>query len=498
MILRATDLEVNYGGVCALTGVSFVLASGDVLGIMGPNGAGKTTLVDAVTGRRRADRGKIEFRGRDVTGSSLEANGRRGLVRTFQEAQLPPELTALDYLQLGRGAGAREWVLPNLLPNGAARRADRVAAEAWLEGHGLGDRASRRCAELAAGEQKLLHLLRAMWRNPDGVLLLDEPTAGLGADQVVLVARLIREYVDRGNAVAVVSHDQEFVTAIAKRVLHLSFGKGQLFERSEFARFVKDAEAARSWRRERFRPPVTGGAEVLAAENLTVAGPTGRLVDGVSFALGEGDILGIVGPNGAGKSSLLKAVLNAPPGRTGTLRLRGRAIEHLPSYAVARAGVGVVLQSARVPARLTVEASLQLAWESGERHPSGDAALRRAVWHDVRGPDDLLARFPLLARRRGVASGLLSGGEKMLLAVGMGVARRPLALLLDEPSTGLQDLLLRELLGWLAVLAGRGLAAAVIEQDVEALATISTCGISLDRGRVTRRWTGPVASTNHP
>ena len=425
-LLTVRDLRKTYGGVEALKGISFHLHAGEVLGIMGPNGSGKTTLIDVISGRQHPDGGCVTLRGRDITGSSLESNGRRGLVRTFQDTMLPPDLKVVDYLLLGRTAKAFERVLPNLIPwwGQWEQKVNYTAAIEWLDFHGLAGRYGCRCCELSAGEQKLLHILRALWRDPDAVLLLDEPTSGLAADQIVIIGRLVKEYVQRGKALAVVSHDQAFVTAVASSVLHLSFGEGRIFDQFEFASFVNNERADRKWRSQRFRrvrPDSHVNLETLSVRDLAVPDGSGYLVQDMNFVVCRGDVLGIVGANGAGKSTLLKAIVNILPRRSGTVCFGGRRLDNLAAHDVARAGLAVVLQGGRVPSRLTVEAALQMAWQTGDQYPPADLKLREAIWHDLRRPNDLLDRFALLARRRRIQSGLLSGGEQMLLAIGLAV-----------------------------------------------------------------------------
>ncbi len=194
--LRATGLVVRYGGVIALDEVDLSVAPAEVVGVVGANGAGKTTLLDCLSGHLRPARGRLRLGQRDITGWGPARRARRGIIRSFQDARLFPTMPVRDVLRL-----AHSPVPPGLEP--------------------LLD---RRVGELSTGERKRLDLACAVGRQPS-VLLLDEPSAGLGAAEVPGLEELVRAAVQASGAgVVLVEHDLPLVWALADRVVVLERG----------------------------------------------------------------------------------------------------------------------------------------------------------------------------------------------------------------------------------------------------------------------------------
>jgi branched-chain amino acid transport system ATP-binding protein len=221
---------------------------------------------------------------------------------------------------------------------------------------------------------------------------------------------------------------------------------------------------------------------LLEVRDLEVSVNGFSVVREISLDVKRGDVIGIIGPNGAGKSTLLRGILGLLPRTTGTVTFEGLDITPLPPFAVAKRGVSLMLQGARLAPRLTVQDAVDLCWKDGSSSPEGST-----VWEDLQSTQDLYLRFPAVSRRRFVHAGVLSAGEQQLLALMMSIARRPKLLLLDEPSVGLHPVVLRELFQWLGKLASRGLGLVVVEQHVEALSTIATQMVTVENGRAVSR-----------
>lgn len=501
VVLCLDDIHKRFAGIRALHGVSVNLKRGKVLGITGPNGAGKTTLIDVATGRYAPDKGNVVLNGRSINGLSLESIGRLGLVRTFQEAVTPTELTVTDYLALACDSGAFSGVSPNFLRPKAANRyrhRTRLAASELLLQYGFAHCDDRLCGQYSAGEQKFFTLLRAFWRQPQ-VLLLDEPTSALNTALKRALIGLIRDFVKSGGAVAVISHDHNFIIDVADDVLYLRMGEGQSFPVEQFDDWLTHKHDGRKWRRSRIvdlniKSHSAGNGNLLSVQNLEVTFYGKRLVKNICFDTRVSDVFGIIGPNGAGKSILLKSILGVVPKSGGSVHLKGRCLNMLKAHEAAEAGLGLVLQGARIPPRLTVSDAIRMTWARAEKRLSKDRASTSPAWRVLKTWDALLDKFPVLAVRKGVSAGFLSGGEQQLLAIAMAMARRPSVLMLDEPSVGLQDEVLRDLFCWLGELSAQGLATIVVEQDVEALLTIATTGVTIESGRLAQFW-GTVANT---
>jgi branched-chain amino acid transport system ATP-binding protein len=224
-LLRVSAVTKHFQGVEALGAVGLEVAEGSVHGVVGPNGAGKTTLLNVVSGYVLPESGRVELAGRDITRLTPQRRVPLGIVRTFQNIRLFGGLTVLENVLLGQhsraATGARSlWPLRT-----AADRGLRAEAERSLELFGLLPYRGRRAAELPYGLQKQLEMARALAARPR-VLLLDEPAAGMTADDRLALVPRIRELRAGGLTVVVVEHDMDVISKICDRVTVLNFGRG--------------------------------------------------------------------------------------------------------------------------------------------------------------------------------------------------------------------------------------------------------------------------------
>ena len=220
-ILRIEGLAKRFGGVEALGGVNLSVLPGDFRAIIGPNGAGKTTFFNTMTGLLRPDAGRVIFEGRDVTGEPPHRLARRGVARTFQITSVFADLTALENVQVALLAHARRtW---SMWPKARPMHADR--ARALLAMVGLEHGAGRIAGTLSHGDQKRLELAIALAGEPR-ILLLDEPTAGMAAQErlesIRLVHRVAREL---GLSCVFTEHDMAVVFAVATHITVMHQGR---------------------------------------------------------------------------------------------------------------------------------------------------------------------------------------------------------------------------------------------------------------------------------
>ncbi|MBE1488879.1 ABC transporter ATP-binding protein [Plantactinospora soyae] len=220
-LLSVRGLTRDFRGFRAVDGVDLDVAPGSVHALVGPNGAGKTTLFNLLTGFLRPGAGRIELDGRDVTGLPPERMARLGVARSFQITSLFPRLSAREHLELalqsGSGLGWRFWRSANLL------RRYRARTDELLDLVGLGEHADTAADALAYGRKRALELAIALALEPK-VLLLDEPTAGMGLEDVDRTVDLIGR-VREGRTVVLVEHNMSVVGRLADRVTVLRAGQ---------------------------------------------------------------------------------------------------------------------------------------------------------------------------------------------------------------------------------------------------------------------------------
>ena len=222
MILEVDDVSKRFGALSALTRVSFGVEAGQIFSVIGPNGAGKSTLFNVVSGLYAPERGRVRFRGEDITGLPPERVNRLGLAKTFQITNIFPEISVLDNVRVAAQSRAPESGRPSSL----WRRPDvDGAASALLETFALAARRDAHAKDLSHGEQRYLEICVALATNPT-LLLLDEPTAGMTPGETRDATALIRKVVlERGLTLLLIEHDMSVVMGISDRVAVLHFGE---------------------------------------------------------------------------------------------------------------------------------------------------------------------------------------------------------------------------------------------------------------------------------
>src|SRR5438445_5482391 len=227
-MLRVRDMTVRFGGIVALDGISLDLNRGEILGLIGPNGAGKTTLFNCISGVLHADRGSIFFEGHSLVYAPPHVRARFGIARTFQNLQLWGSMTVEENLVVPMDALGRRNTFSDALylPFSAyAERASRERARAILHVLELDRYARTLAADLPAGIQRRVEIARALAMRPR-LLLLDEPAAGLDAQETARLAEFLHAVRQRFHvSMLLVDHDMSLVLRVCDYVYVLDFGK---------------------------------------------------------------------------------------------------------------------------------------------------------------------------------------------------------------------------------------------------------------------------------
>ena len=226
-MLRVEGLTKRFGGLVAVNKVSFEVPAGQVMSIVGPNGAGKTTVFNLITGVLPPDSGHVFFNSQRVTGWAPHKLAAHGIGRTFQNIRLFQHLNALENVMIGRTARTRANVL-SILVGTAAERAERRAtiehAETLLDWVGVGANRFRMPGELPYGDQRRVEIARALALEPR-LLILDEPTAGMVAQEAHEVVDLIARLKEAGKTLLLIEHNMNVVMSASDRVVVINFGE---------------------------------------------------------------------------------------------------------------------------------------------------------------------------------------------------------------------------------------------------------------------------------
>jgi|SRR6056297_47586 len=227
-MLETKGIEKNFGGLKAVDNVSIKVKEGTIMGLIGPNGAGKTTFFNLITGFLGADSGEIKFKGKDITNLKPYLISRLGMVRTFQQTRIFPEMTVLENLIVAPQDNVGEGFFDPIFFRKALKddQKEKISiAVAILKDMGLSDQKDEYAKNLPYGEQKRLELMRAVMTSPD-ILLLDEPTAGVSQDYTDNMKAYIKKLKnERGITFFIIEHKMSFLMELAEYLYVIDHGK---------------------------------------------------------------------------------------------------------------------------------------------------------------------------------------------------------------------------------------------------------------------------------
>ncbi|MFH8785627.1 ABC transporter ATP-binding protein [Streptomyces roseoverticillatus] len=225
-VLTATGVTMRFGGLTAVRDVDLTVQQNEIVGLIGPNGAGKTTFFNCLTGLYVPTEGTVAYKG-DTLPPKPHLVTKAGIARTFQNIRLFANMTVLENVLVGRHTRTKEGLFSALLRGPAFRHAEKASEERamqLLEFTGLATKRDHLARNLPYGEQRKLEIARALASDP-GLLLLDEPTAGMNPQETRATEALVHAIRAQGTAVLVIEHDMRFIFALCDRVAVLVQGE---------------------------------------------------------------------------------------------------------------------------------------------------------------------------------------------------------------------------------------------------------------------------------
>ena len=305
--IRMEGISKYFGPIEANRGASLEVARGEIHALVGENGAGKSTLMRILGGLMKPDAGRVEVNGRDVTGWSTNDAIAAGIGIVHQHFMLVPTLTVAENLVLGSEPASRGM----LDYERAAASVQSLSTET-----GLAVQPGRKISELSVGEAQRVEILKVLFRGAE-ILVLDEPTAVLSPPEVRELWAVLRRLRDKGDTIVLITHRLDEVVDLSDTITVMRAGATVARIRTaetspaEIARAMVGREVALSAGRRITPSSATGsrGNRGLEVRNLAIRGSRGnRVVDGVSFAVQPGEILGIAGVEGNGQTELIEAL----------------------------------------------------------------------------------------------------------------------------------------------------------------------------------------------
>jgi ABC-type branched-subunit amino acid transport system ATPase component/ABC-type branched-subunit amino acid transport system permease subunit len=485
LLLKVEKLSKAFGGIVAVSNVSFELRRGEILGIIGPNGAGKTTVFNLLTGQYKPDSGSVTFKGKDITGMAAYKVAQAGVARTFQNIRIYRLLSVLDNVMVGAHARLRGGVWGSIIrPPNVARAEKEKEMQALRHlaffNRALADRKDDFVTELNYADQRRVELSRAMLLDPE-LLLLDEPAAGMNSAEVDSITRQIGELRDAGYTIILVEHQMPVVMGVSDRIVVMN--KGEVLTEGTPAEIQKDEDVIKAYLGTQHEVSVemkadrsalhTGEPQLKLSEVSAGYGKV-RVLKGVSLEVYKGEIVTLLGANAAGKSTTIKTILGYTRATHGTIEFEGNHIEKKSTVDVIKAGMAVVPEGRRIFWRLTVEENLEMGAFS-----RNDPALVK------RGIERAYELFPILKERRSQKGGTLSGGEQQMLAIARAIMTEPRLLLLDEPSMGLSPVLVAQVMETVQQINKEwGTTIFMVEQNANEALKIADRGYVLQTGAI--------------
>jgi ribose transport system ATP-binding protein len=476
-LLVVTGLTKAFAGTLALDDVDLEIGSGEVHALLGENGSGKSTLIKTLSGYHQPDAGSVSIAGNELTFADPEASYVLGARFIHQDLGLVDDMSIVDNLLLNSGYPTRFGTVRDRL----ARRRARVD----LERVGLDLDPADLVSELTPAQRTGVAVARAL--RPDSqhetrLLVLDEPTATLPESEVLHLLDIVRAAAATGVAVLYVTHRLDEVPVIADNLTVLRDGRKTA---SRAARGISRGDLIHLLVGSEFEE-VANVSSSLRAEGdpiIRVSGLAAGRVSDVSFDLFGGEVTGVAGVTGSGREALLSAIFGATQRRSGEVTVGGSKLSSNQPPTAVRAGVGYVPAERKVRGgimELTARENLTIAdlkplW----RPPKISRRRERAECDDW---FERLAVRPAGAFDRNLNT--FSGGNQQKVLLAKWLRRKPKALLLDEPTQGVDIGSKAEIHRCLVGEAGRGAAVLIASSDVDELAAACTRVIVMRNGRI--------------
>ncbi|NKC11957.1 MAG: ATP-binding cassette domain-containing protein [Gammaproteobacteria bacterium] len=474
-------ISKRFGAVQANRAVSLAIARGSIHGIIGENGAGKSTLMSILYGFYQADSGVIKVNGQlqDIRRPADAMAAGIGMVH--QHFMLVDELTVLENVMLGAEGGV-------LLDRARRSRAEQTLASLSAQ-HGLAVAPHARVGGLPVGVQQRVEILKALYRGAR-ILILDEPSGVLTPQEADALFAVLSSLRRQGVTILLITHKLREVLAVTDTVSVMRQGEvaATLPTAQANAQMLADRMVGRPVALALHKPIVSAGAPVLQVDGLVVAGAAKNAVDGITFAVRSGEIVGIAGVAGNGQSELLETLAGMRPVTGGCFRLgdvavtpeqpktatqmRALGVAHVPEDRQKRGLVGAF--SAAESAVLGYHDDKR--WNGFLRMHRGDIhAHCEALMHDleVRPTDPQLATHGF------------SGGNQQKLLVARELAREPRLLLAGQPTRGVDIGAIELIHARLLAMRARGVAIVLVSVELDEIRALADRIFVMSEGRFT-------------
>ena len=485
-VLEIRGVSKSFPGVKALDEVSFAVNKGEVVGLIGENGAGKSTLLKVLNGIYQPDAGSVLVDDKTVTIHSPRQAFDSGIAMVFQEQSILPTLTVAENIFLGR---EEEFIRFGLISKARMNAAAAVELKkVHLEVH-----PATRCAELSFANRQMVEIAKALSLDSriksDITILLDEPTSVLERKEVELLFRIVADLKARASIVFI-SHRLEEVLEISDRVYVMRDGRvvKELAARDATVKDLHQFMVGRQLRHEYYRETrqtVPSPNVILECRDLAKTGGFAN----VSFALHEGEVLGIAGVIGSGREDLARCLAGHSAASSGTLKVGGAAQRFTAAFQATRKGIGLVPSERKVEGLVgpfSVAENMTLA--ALPKFVKG-GVIRFAA--ETKIARDWIARLQIKTPSAATMTGSLSGGNQQKVVLAKWRIAGVKVLILDHPTRGIDVGAKEDVYELIRDMTAEGLAVILLGDTLDEVIGLSSRILVMRDGEITARFEAP-------
>ena len=475
-LLRVEGVTKRYGGTVALDRVDFVAHAQSVNVLIGENGAGKSTLMRILAGVEKPSAGRVLLDDEPVSFDSVQAAAAAGIAIVHQELNFCPNLTVAENIFLDAGSETGKLMLNHGQERDAARALLRRLK------HDIDPKTPM--GELRIGQQQIVEIAKSL-RKECRLLILDEPTSALSAAEVEVLFEVINELKRAGVAIVYISHRLEELLAIGDFITVLRDGRVVDHTKASKAslQWIVDRMLGEEGRIERSRPQESvAGPNVLEVRNLANSAALGAPMRDISISFRAGEITAIYGLLGSGRTAMMETICGSREAERGSVLLDGEPLDKLGIAERVERGILLVPEDRQRDGlfdNLSVGRNISLADLSSFLR-FGSISVRS----ELASIRQMIAKLGIKTQSPAVPIQALSGGNQQKVIIGRSLMAKPRAILLDEPSRGVDVGARAEIFATMDRLAKEGLTVIFTTSDVLEARAIADRVIVLTNGRI--------------
>ena len=478
-MLELKNVTKTFGDVVANNSVSIKVQPGTIHAIVGENGAGKSTIMRIAYGFYTADSGEISVNGKTVNVRNPQDAIRLGIGMVHQHFMLVNTMTVAENIILGAETGGAA----SLDLEKANQEIERLSNELKL---GVNPRAL--IENLSVGAQQRVELLKALYRNAE-LLILDEPTAVLTPQEVEEFFGILRRMREAGKTIVIITHKLEEVLAISDDVTVMRDGKvvGNVKTSETSAKDLARMIVGRDVLLRVEKNDANPGGNVLSVQNLTVTGSHGKALDGVSFDVKAGEIVGIAGIEGNGQTELIETIAGLIPAAniSGTVYFEGSNVTKLSARHHKELGIAHIPEDRHkrgllLDFNLAENSMLGVHYRQPVSSASGllnNAAINRRA-------SEIVENFDVRPRNIELSARALSGGNQQKLVIGREFELNPKLLLVSQPTRGVDIGAIEFIHRKLIALRDAGSAVLLVSAELEEVTALADRLLVIREGKI--------------